>query len=415
MGNKIPTAKKSLTPVWEELAAFKFTKYAHPIAINDYEFIVIPANALTKWWNHQSNGIYKYNIKKDEWTLFIKYPSPTFKVAMINIAANKPLNQMKLNQSITSTDHIIVSGYIRLLAPHELQSQIPIEIILLILKYYESDDCIHAFCGSIMIQIDLNSKEITEHSCNYIFGDCPGVICKDTEFHIVGGRNNSKHIRYINNGLSSPMEMEEIFDGFKQKTFCNMGLVYIPTQNCMLLLGGYEAKSYDSYINSIWRYSFENEQWENMEDIKLNGVHGLCAFGYVLSNDEKYLIIFGGMDNNKNHNQILILDVVNMKWIEPKKIMIKGKKKSKKKKLMLTLPFEGLCHAVIMPNDDIHIFKNGDHYRINIKSIIPDLKSSAWPKKIYLEIHGVSIELHQKIFGTVYAEGIWLKLTVLDF
>ena len=353
MGN-ICTSKHHTEPFqWKELAPFKYTKYAHPIPINSDEFVVIPANATTKWWSHSSDGIYKYNIPNNEWSLFIPYPSPIFRVAMINVISNKPLDQMKLNKNTTpSKDEIIVPGYIRLLSS-DTEQEIPLDIILLILKFYELDDCIHCFEGSKMIQINLNSQEFTQHETNYAFGDCPGVVNKDGIFHIVGGRNNSKHVRYRDN--TDPMKMEEIFDGFDQKTFCNMGLIYIETQNCILLLGGYEPKSYDAFINTIWKYYIDQDEWIKMEDVRLNGNVGLCAFGYVLSNCERYLIIFGGM-GLRLRDEILVLDVVEMEWIEMRN--------------RLKLPFSGVCHAVIMPNDDVYILKDGRQYTINVKDII---------------------------------------------
>ena len=64
-----------------------FKQTSNLVAINDNEFIMAPPNGDSIWWKQSCDGIYKYNIIENEWSLFIKYP-PNFIIFDHTIAIN---------------------------------------------------------------------------------------------------------------------------------------------------------------------------------------------------------------------------------------------------------------------------------------------------------------------------------------
>ena len=87
--------------------------------------------------------------------------------------------------------------------------------------------------------------------------------------------------------------------------------VCIPSKNIILMLGGYDPLK-NKAIDTIYSYDLKNKKW-NLLPQKLPVP--LAFFGYVLSDNEKYLIIMGGtMVVNVQTNRIWVMDVDNMQF-----------------------------------------------------------------------------------------------------
>lgn len=336
-----------------ELTPFDYNKFSHPIVLNDDEYIIIPANGKTRFWTQSAEGICKYNIKKNKWSTVAKYPSTQYKITMMATSLKRPSftisNPLK---TFKQTDIDIVNGYINIYCSISTHN-IPKEICQLIIAFGVKDNELYMFCDQRMVKVDLNNGEFLESQTKYRMGDSPGVVFVDNDnsFHIVGGRDSSKHIKYDINTL----EMEKIYD-FRdegQHTFCNMGFVYIPTQNVLILFGGYNTFT-NGRIHKIWKYSVNKNIWEECV-IQLE--NAMNSFGYVLTNDQKYIIIFGGVGQTK-YGSIYVLDVINMKWRHDLRKELDPK-------------YGGICCAVIMPNDEIYVVKRGLHFKVHLKDIIP--------------------------------------------
>ena len=90
-------------------------------------------------------------------------------------------------------------------------------------------------------------------------------------------------------------------------------MVHLKSQNKLLLFGGIGIDYYNEYEqDTIYSYSISNKKWNTLStQLPIP----LCYFGYVLTKDEKKIIIFGGFSIYwENMNAIYICDIDTMKF-----------------------------------------------------------------------------------------------------
>merc|ERR1712154_221550 len=89
-----------------------------------------------------------------------------------------------------------------------------------------------------------------------------------------------------------------------------------------------------------------------------------CYFGYVLSSDERYIVLIGGYTTDKKLiKKMYVLDVDTMKFIKASSI---------------SSPASGSVRATMGDDNNIYLFKhdNGALWKINIQSIINEYNSN---------------------------------------
>ena len=127
---------------------------------------------------------------------------------------------------------------------------------------------------------------------------------------IIGGFKNNKHL--ICNKDSNKFEDHWIFEeGNSEYNNCMywVGLVYIQSKRELLLFGG--LRLHEDFRKDIYRYSFQDKKWVLLS-YKLPIAMEL--FGYILTFDEKYILIFGGYTGQDEFDTIYIWDLQNMRF-----------------------------------------------------------------------------------------------------
>ena len=232
----------------------------------------------------------------------------------------------------------------------------------------------------------------------YHFWD--STYCKVNNFiHIIGDRENNEHGVWDLN-KNEYKSLDSI--NKPKKAIILGGLIYIKKRQKLLLFGGcWEDDHWSSTqaTDDILFYDIKQNKWA-MASIKLP--IKMSSFGYVKTNDDKYLIIFGGIDEcNYFLDNIYILDLINMKINECKvKCPVRGEFyayiqfdniennlivngyirncwKLKEFKSMINLPdvIIKLIQSYMHYNEIVHLFEQneGEHYKINIDLILDKL------------------------------------------
>merc|ERR1712176_648312 len=171
--------------------------------------------------------------------------------------------------------------------------------------------------------------------------------------HLIGGFRNNKHFISTNDGNS----FEEIskFDSIKNGIIGH-SIIKLEKENKLLMLGGWDYydnsnnnnnKQNGTLFNTIYEYDGLTKKWTKLEHTKMP--HKMCGFGYVLSDDERFIVIFGGQkQGNKQYlNEIFYLNLNNMEWT---KSSIKCPKKSG-------------YHSIITKQGDIHLFERVPNWK----------------------------------------------------
>eukprot|EP01084_Bolivina_argentea_P038175 70599_1 len=110
--------------------------------------------------------------------------------------------------------------------------------------------------------------------------------------------------------------------------------IYIPSKQCILLIGGYDAWNVNS-SKEIWIYSLSSQKWKEIENVLFEGF----CFEAVLSSNGRYIVLLGGGTYNEYRNveyvnNILVLDMKNdNNWTM--------------KKSSLCCPDSGYCGAIV--------------------------------------------------------------------
>ena len=127
----------------------------------------------------------------------------------------------------------------------------------------------------------------------------------DNKLHIVSGK---QHVVWNKN-----TKQLKCLDRFRIWNYAQM--VYIPGQSKMLLVGSNDPDNAHAglsgcvtTLDTLFSYSVGVNHWIKLRDTLPFGVH---KFGWVLSEDERYLIMFGGrkLPDGCDYDGILIMDL----------------------------------------------------------------------------------------------------------
>ena len=129
-------------------------------------------------------------------------------------------------------------------------------------------------------------------------------IVIDHKLHIIGGFDSNHH--HIWNETRNKLESIHQIDEFQGGVFHHV-LLHIPSRNELLIMGGYCPRE-DDRTASTYSYLFDENKCVKLDE-ELNLPTENCAFGIVLSPDEKYAILLGGDSNDLKYNGIHLLDL----------------------------------------------------------------------------------------------------------
>eukprot|EP01084_Bolivina_argentea_P137454 242064_1 len=138
-------------------------------------------------------------------------------------------------------------------------------------------------------------------------------IFVNNRYHIIGGHCNTKHL--ILNDIKH--EFETIFDFGDHIDGAAEGiqgpaLIYIKPQNILLSLGGC-CDEILTDLDTIWKYSLDKQKWELLP-IKLPTESARSNFGYVLTQNQQFMIMMAGQKGAGFPNSIFVLDLQNWIW-----------------------------------------------------------------------------------------------------
>ena len=251
---------------WMAASKIPLANFSNPMNLNEKEFVM---NLFTL--SNETKPAIKYNLQKDEYTIWKD---------MVFNPDNIDHQQVSFNLVIN--DHIyfqLTNGY----------------LLSYSIKYIHEKSKWNLHRSS---------------ACSYLgFGSCYAKV-KDS-IHVIGGGSSNRHSVWNLNGNTPKHEIRHIFNEMDDNEgLTNAGLCYIASQDILLLFGGYNCTEWESR-KDILIYDLKRYSWERA---KIRLPIAMDSFGYVLSMDERYMIIFGGSDkHNKCMNSIYILDVEIMK------------------------------------------------------------------------------------------------------
>ena len=250
---------------WIELTATPHKLISNVVKINNDEFIV----AL---FSHGSapfdiHGIHKYNMKTNKWSLLIKYP---FSLHFIwgTICLNPKSNELLM---VGDTNNVY------------------------------------------MVNLKTNKIDCYPQPIPFKRPDSSSMVFMTETFHVFGGAKSNLHYEWSN--LSHTLQTKHKFP-WKMGNVLH-GLVDLKSKQKLLLFGGYDYAITQTIkdLDDIWCYDKKIKKWSLMDvklPIKIN------SFGYILTPDERFVIIFGGEVMDKLIDDIWIWDLDKMEFKKSK-------------------------------------------------------------------------------------------------
>eukprot|EP01084_Bolivina_argentea_P015522 29064_1 len=298
----INKSKKQFGP-WIRLTAFPHLLHSNLIMINDNEFIAASYTSQKQKDSCQrSNGFYKYNVINDKWKQYFKYPNGR-KLSLGWVSMDCKFNKLyvnnKQNQSVITFD---------------------------LLKYGE-------------MAVHKQNKKIN------IGGSTKSAIING-KYHVIRGNMNDKHLVW--NAKDSTFDVVYKWAKEESKT-AGHALVHIKSKNALLLFGGIQNKIQN---DSMWYYSIDKAKWTKLQQTL---PYKCSKFAYVLSNDEKYVILLAANKNN--------IDIVNLNTMTFQRSLIKT-------------PTACEYRAIITPKNEIHLVRKTEriHYKMKLEHILQSIE-----------------------------------------
>ena len=167
---------------------------------------------------------------------------------------------------------------------------------------------LHIYQSDVVYTADLiaNSLHLSEVGRLHL-GNSPSMVLLHSKLNLIAGSNSSSHF-----------EANDDRNGFKKihefKQWESQGLhghvfVHLKAKNECILFGGYHHAN-SRFPHEIWRYSVDARSWNIMEDATLP--FKLYKCGHALTNDGRYLILFGGY----KHDEIFVVELEGMVFMK---------------------------------------------------------------------------------------------------
>ncbi len=229
------------------------------------------------------------------------------------------------------------------------------------------------------------SQAITQYSHQYGSLSINGALMfADGKFHVIGGYDSNRHI--IFDAETGESEVHHEFKECKQGYFAP-GLVHIEAKNELLMIGGYNTTSDESF-DIIRKYSLKEKKWSILEAVKLPTKR--YDFPYSLTNNQKYLIVF--LNGSLYFWKLGTNEFIDISDKLPKKHYFKSMIMTgdcKKDEIIIAGFIRNECKDLVIPVEIMDMIKNWyiceyfhilnlsaarnkSHWKINICDLIPD-------------------------------------------
>eukprot|EP01084_Bolivina_argentea_P144955 254217_1 len=240
---------------------------------------------------------------------------------------------------------------------------------------------------NIFNKLQHNGAKMYASGGHFLFANNHLHVIRNYDSHWIGSiDNNTLHI------VSKPTMQSSRFSG---------AAIYISSRQSILLIGGFNEYGLPC---DVWIYSLKTQKWNKINNISFKRFQ----FGYVLSSNQRYIILFGGWkyvsetDQDVEVDDIVVLDMKDdnnwkLKQCEIKcpvfgtcygartggcdsnnQILVNGfvKKCFKLKEfLQLQLPPVYIINIInkYFSAEMIHCIEDKDHYGIYLKQILSSL------------------------------------------
>eukprot|EP01083_Nonionella_stella_P102579 291901_1 len=273
------------------------------VKINEYEFIV-PSDC-TFQEPQERRGIFKYNTMEDKWSVLLLYPG-ALKITDPIISYDSECNTVYLYSS---------NGRL-----------IRVNLVERIFEIYDDVPQMSRARGKYPTLFILHNH------CHLIGGSCDNSYAHDRDangnnYHLeIGWSGDDSYHSYVS-------YVYKIFEFTEwQKGSTHHGIIHLKSRNEVMLFGGYDCTNAMGY-DTIWIFDTKRYEWQQLYDVKLP--QKMHSFGYILSENERYCILFGGKNRDiDNLSNIYIWDLHHMIFYES----------------VIKAPSGG-CHAVLMHNE----------------------------------------------------------------
>ena len=233
------------------------------IQIDKNTLITAPSNSGCSLFP-SSEGIKKYDIHNDEWSTLIEYPS--------------------YHESNTSS---------------------------ICYNKTKSELCILGN-EKFITKINLSTKQFEKFKVDKFCGRYPSLSFINNQYHIICGSWSMHH--YIWNEIKLKFQSVFKFDGLSKGIQCH-GLVHIESKKQLILFGGLDKTNV--YLDAIWKCQYttatETQPVYKWNKLDLRLPFRMHSFGYILTDDERFILIFGGKIQSLHFlNDIYIFDIKEM-------------------------------------------------------------------------------------------------------
>ena len=314
---------------YKQLPSFtapKFIFQGLAVQINENEFI-LAQQTPTDYKMYRDNitfiGIWSYNIYDKEWKILSPYP-------MYQQVLYHTINYSHARKSIiihSATGHIIIYDI--------KNNKFHIKTAKQNLKEFITDDN--------WLRTDRSSTDKINHKLAHLTLLIEGklnVFYKGMHF-LWNGKKRSfqKKMDIVDINIKlDPEDDEEDLMKYGPPRF--QAAVYIKSKNEILIFGGDHMDS-DDYMYNIWKLDMNKGNGSAIWELLDNRLPDCCCdFGYVLSADERY-IIMGSIDDGQ-----LIAIIWDLEKMAFHQIVIESDIDG----VCDTTDFDGECQMVLMPN-----------------------------------------------------------------
>ena len=163
--------------------------------------------------------------------------------------------------------------------------------------------------------LHMKEWEVQKHQLSVKIGIRPAIRFMNGELHIIGGFQNGNH--FVWDDYKKTLKLLHCIQK-SNRGLAGGSLIHIPSQDKLLLIGGYDYGD-RTKTDTIRVYSTKDNEWkellnENGDVIKLP--LGLSGFGCILTRDERYIVIIGVTSGTTGGEEINIhhLDLRTLKW-----------------------------------------------------------------------------------------------------
>ena len=164
----------------------------------------------------------------------------------------------------------------------------------------------HANHRAFISMFDIDTQKLNDKICAESVSLESYIIFADDNLHVIGGQQDDSYMHLIYNKDTKEFNEHWTFQDFTYHHWG--GLVYVKSKYKMLLFGGFEGSDCINTDN-IYEYSFADKKWSIL-DAKLP--IRCSSFGFILTPDDKYIIIFGGWDQHRAIDDIYIWEIDRM-------------------------------------------------------------------------------------------------------